>query len=203
MAAALPEEATVNDDQLENPVLGYVVITVALLVGMLSATVFGQSPASEKAALAKATRTASAPSQGSDSPTADSPAAVSQAHKPAAVTLPAARTLTSSEPLTMSATIGARRWILGVRSKATSTGCVITSVVPGSPAARSGLTVGDRILTVNGTQVGWLADRLTSLHHQIDASPRRVIPLLVQRSGSGKVHVYRVRLTTLSETLGH
>lgn len=187
-----------NDDQLENPVLGYVVITVALLVGMLSATVFGQSPASEKAALAKATRTANALSQGSSSP-----AAVSQVRRPAAKPLTAPEPLTTSGPLTTSETMGTRRWILGVRSKATSTGCVITSVIPGSPAARSGLTVGDRILTVNGTQVGWLADRLTSLHRQIDASPRRVIPLLVQRNGSGKVSVYRVRLTTLSETLGH
>nr|WP_286177396.1 PDZ domain-containing protein [Rhodopirellula sp. JC639] len=97
----------------------------------------------------------------------------------------------------------ARRWILGVRCKPTTAGCVVTSVVPGSAAERAGLIAGDRILTVDGTQVGWHGDRLTPLHQAVDAAPSRRVRLLVQRAESGLIRPLPATLHTMLEALGH
>ncbi len=66
----------VNEDQLENPVLGYLVIAVALVVGMLSATVLGQGLEKSPAASAKTSSVASTiETQRGNPPVADQPSA--------------------------------------------------------------------------------------------------------------------------------
>jgi predicted metalloprotease with PDZ domain len=44
-------------------------------------------------------------------------------------------------------------WYLGVHGNYTSTGLYLTQVYPGTPAARVGLEVGDRIVAVNGHRI--------------------------------------------------
>ncbi|NND96168.1 MAG: PDZ domain-containing protein [Pirellulaceae bacterium] len=51
-------------------------------------------------------------------------------------------------------THGPGPWYLGVYGSYTSTGMLLTEVYPQTAAARAGLQVGDRILTVNGHQIG-------------------------------------------------
>ncbi|QDV43736.1 PDZ domain (Also known as DHR or GLGF) [Stieleria neptunia] len=45
-------------------------------------------------------------------------------------------------------------WYLGVYGSYSATGLLLTQVYPGTAAARVGLEVGDRIITVNGHQIG-------------------------------------------------
>jgi S1-C subfamily serine protease len=73
-------------------------------------------------------------------------------------------------------------WRLGVWARNTDTGVVITRVVPGSAAASHGLEEGDRIVAVNGYQIGWLRDRLYPLGEELQrrAGRRGFVSLLVQ-----------------------
>lgn len=175
-----------NEDQLENPVLGYVVIAAALVVGMLSATVFGQSPKPN------------AFTQRGPDPV------VNQSKRSDAPPLPAAsKKIQEQPPGECEPKKAVRRWILGVRSRPSNTGCLITSVVPRSPAERAGLAAGDRILAVNGRQVGWLEGQLHPLHQAIDAASKRTGHLLVQRGSSGSVQAISIRMSTIAESLGH
>lgn len=186
-----------NEDQLENPVLGYVVIAVALVVGMLSATVFGQGPDHTPVVLPKTNVIADTveTAQGNHR-VADKSGATKHA-------TPVNRDGIGPRQDQRRRDDAARRWILGVRSTPTAAGCVITAVLPGSAAERCGLSVGDRILTVNGHQVGLLGDRLIRLDRAIDLAPSRQTWLLVQRGGSGMVQPLRATLQTLFECLGH
>ncbi|QEG00690.1 zinc metallopeptidase RseP [Stieleria maiorica] len=195
-----------NEDQLENPVLGYVVIAVALVVGMLSATVFGQGaeeplpnrPQACQVRLAGEGKTGDHGTGDGDSATSDQDAANSRTPGANSASI-SRRESASHEPLSSAA----RRWILGVRCKPTTAGCVVTSVVPGSAAERVGLIAGDRILTVDGTQVGWHGDRLNPLHQAVDEAPTRRVRLLVQRAESGLIRPLHATLQTMLETLGH
>ena len=159
--------------ELENPLLGYVVIAVALVVGMISATVFGQgSPASP------ADRTIKLPCDATIEST-PSPNLLGQ-------------------PQTES-----RRWVLGVRRIMTSSGCVVSEVIPGSAAARAALCPGDRIIAVNGVQVGHVGLERRSLFKAIDRSPSSSALLLVQRKATGLIQNIPVQLQTPWETMGH
>jgi hypothetical protein len=75
-----------------------------------------------------------------------------------------------------------RRWLLGVFAYNTDTGIVITRVVPRSAAARVGLEPGDRIVSVDGYQVGWVQDHLYPLGEELQrqAGRRGRVLLLVQ-----------------------
>ncbi|MCS7470268.1 PDZ domain-containing protein [Stieleria sp. ICT_E10.1] len=187
----------VIDDQLENPVLGYVVIAVAVVVGMLSATVFGQGPGQTTVAHPKTcVITDTVEIHEGDHRVADK----SGATRPSTpVNRPG--TFSPRDPRRRDETV--RRWILGVRSTPTAAGCVVTAVLPGSAAERCGLAVGDRILTVGGQQVGLLGDRLIRLDQAIDSASSRQTCLLVQRGGSGMVQPLTPILQTLYECLGH
>ena len=177
-----------DKDQLENPVLGYVVIAAALVAGMLSATVFGESPGASKSRN-----------------TGTIPAIVDDGLSPAPTTRAedARKLQPAAEPEIVESDFSARRWILGVRSRSTSAGCVITSVVEFSAAEQAGFSVGDVIIAVDGNQVGWVGGSHRPLHDLIDAARSRHARVLVQRSGSGVIETRRVRLRTMGECLGH
>lgn len=168
-----------DEDQLENPVLGYVVIAAALVVGMLSATVFGQTPASTERLPQTANSIASTESSRPTSASGD----------------------VAAEPTVRR--FAARCWILGVRSIPTFTGCVVTSVVPGSPAEQAGLVAGDRIMTINGRQVGWIGETLAPLDQAVDESPSRHVQILVQRVRSKSIRSLQASLASWDESLGH
>lgn len=174
-----------NEEPLENPVFGYVVMAVALLVSLLSATVFGQVPAN----LFPATHQVAPPDgSGQDSSKAD-PGAVDQKDRVSA-------NLNLDRPCS-------RRWILGVRATSTSTGCVVTAVIRGSSAEKAGLAIGDRVITVNGKQVGWIGRQHAPLHTAIDAVASGNSRLLIQPAKSGSIRSISVKLGTISESLGN
>ena len=88
------------------------------------------------------------------------------------------------------------RWWLGVYAYNTSTGVAITRVVPNSPAARAGLEPRDRIVTVEGFQVGYLHRRLYPLgpELQLRADPNGQVRLLVQNWHNGELTNMDVRM---------
>ena len=185
-----------DKDQLENPVLGYVVIAAALLAGMLSVTVFAESPMTELPGLVADVEVASDDGHQHDDVKHESPEPSSCLSDDEAV---GAAHVDAGEDEKHRP----RRWILGVRSTSTATGCVITSVIESSAAKQAGLAVGDRILAVDGKQVGWIGRKRVPLHRAVDSSPTRQLCLLVQRSGSGALQSLRLKLKTLPESLGH
>ncbi|NNJ24662.1 PDZ domain-containing protein [Alienimonas chondri] len=73
-------------------------------------------------------------------------------------------------------------YVLGVYAYNTSEGVTVTGVIPNSPAARTGLERGDRILTVDGFQIGYVQGRLYPLGREIRrrAGRRGEVTLLVQ-----------------------
>jgi hypothetical protein len=87
-------------------------------------------------------------------------------------------------------------WYLGVYGNYTSTGMLLTQVFPQTPAARVGLEVGDRIVTVSGRQIGDVnRSRLTiDRALQMYASPSGWVRLLVQDRRSGQLVNVDVRL---------
>jgi|GEM_PF-1728416 len=88
------------------------------------------------------------------------------------------------------------RWWLGVYAYNTTSGVVITRVTPGSPAARAGLEARDRIVTVEGFQIGFLHRRLYALgpELQLRADPNGQVRLLVQNWRNGELANMDVRL---------
>jgi hypothetical protein len=75
-----------------------------------------------------------------------------------------------------------RQWRLGIYAYNSDTGVVITRVLPDSAAGREGLEPGDRIVTVDGFQIGWVEDRLYPLGAELQrqAGRRGEVNLLVQ-----------------------
>ena len=173
-----------NGEPLENPVFGYVVISVALIVGLLSATVFSQPPLLGSGHEANLRHQSRATLSLRESPQRmeESRSNESDSHR------------SCSRP---------RRWILGIRSTPTSAGCVITAVIQGSAAEKAGLTVGDRVITVDGEQVGWIGRQLVPIHRAVDAALSGKSRLLIQNSVSGSFRSIPIRLQTVEETLGH
>ena len=88
------------------------------------------------------------------------------------------------------------RWWLGVYAYNTSTGVVVTRVVPNSPAARAGLEPRDQIVTVEGFQVGYMHRRLYPLgpELQLRADPNGQVRLLVQNWRNGELTNMDARL---------
>ena len=88
------------------------------------------------------------------------------------------------------------RWWLGVYVYNTPAGVVITRVVPNSPAHRAGLEPRDRIVTVGGSQVGYLHRRLYALGPELQqrADPNGRVLLLVQNWRNGELTNMDVRL---------
>jgi len=87
-------------------------------------------------------------------------------------------------------------WHLGVFGHYTTTGHLLTQVFPNTPASRAGLEPGDRIITVNGFQVGDVLDRQYPIDFLIQrhASPSGFVRLLVQNRRTLRLHNLDVRL---------
>ena len=74
------------------------------------------------------------------------------------------------------------RWRFGVYAYNTETGIVVTGVERGSAAWRLNMEPGDRVVGVNGFQVGWVQNRLYpfAAELQLRADNRGVVTLLLQ-----------------------
>jgi hypothetical protein len=88
------------------------------------------------------------------------------------------------------------QWKLGVYAYNTDTGVVVTRVVPGSAAARQGLERGDRIVTVDGFQVGYVGRHLYPLGYELQrqAGSRGNVTLLIQNVRTDELLNRNVRL---------
>ena len=158
-------------ENFENPTLGYVVIAVALAVGMLAANAVGQSTRENQSA-GEQTRNAEQVGRLIPPPTSH---------------------------------VAGRRWVLGVRAAATDTGYLVQDVEHGSAASHFGLEVGDRIVTVNGVQVGKIDRRLVRLSDQLEhqGGESGKVMLLVQDRRNGRLVAHRVELRHPIQLLGH
>jgi len=88
------------------------------------------------------------------------------------------------------------RWRFGVFAYNTNTGIVVTRVVPGSAASRLQMEPGDRIVTVNGFQIGWIQDRLYpfAAELQLQADRRGRVTLLLQNVRNNQLLARDVQL---------
>ncbi|MCA8999579.1 MAG: YbaY family lipoprotein [Planctomycetaceae bacterium] len=77
-----------------------------------------------------------------------------------------------------------RKWRLGVYSKDTDTGVTIAEVMRGSAADRAGLEVNDRIIAINGYQVGYVNGQLydCSTEFERNADSDGWVTMLVQNN---------------------
>ena len=152
----------------ETPLLGYVVVSIALIIGTVAATAFGQSPRDFAAAQEE------------------------------------------QEQLTKHSFVPAvdalrRRWILGVQADATATGYLIRQVQPRSAASRIGLEPGDRIIAVDGLQVGLIGHRLQRLGAMLErqGGADGHVCLLLQNRRNGRLVALSVQLRHPLQHLGH
>lgn len=90
------------------------------------------------------------------------------------------------------------RWQLGVHAYNTRSGVVLTQVVRGSAAFQAGLERGDRIVTVNGYQVGIVDDRLFYLGEELQrrADRRGRVLLLVENVRNSELINIDVQMTS-------
>ena len=98
-----------------------------------------------------------------------------------------------------------RRWVLGVRADATDTGYLIRTVEHASAAKQYGLEVGDRIIAVDGKQIGRIGDQVVRLGDQLESSggqDGRVL-LLIQDRRNDRLVPLRVTLRHPHRHLGH
>ncbi len=88
-------------------------------------------------------------------------------------------------------------WFLGVFGRYTTTGHLLTRVYPNTPASRAGLEPGDRIVTVNGQQIGEVLNRQYPIDTLLQRHATRdgFVRLLVQDQRSGRLVNVDVRLT--------
>lgn len=80
-------------------------------------------------------------------------------------------------------------WYLGVYGNYSATGMLLTQVFPQTPAARVGLEVGDRIVTVSGRQIGVVNRSRLTIDRALQSyvNPGGWVRLLVQDRRSGKL----------------
>lgn len=98
-----------------------------------------------------------------------------------------------------------RRWILGVQADATETGYLIRHVEPNGAARQVGLEPGDRIVTIDGIQIGLIGHRSVRLSDTLERQGGHDgrVRLLVQNRRSGRLVSLRVRLLHPNQHLGH
>ncbi|QDT13806.1 PDZ domain-containing protein [Planctomycetes bacterium K23_9] len=176
-------------NEVEKPVLGYVVIAVALLTGLVTANAFGQ--------------------QDGEIDNVKAPAVSASVSTPSVVSTPAISTPVAGTAVAGSASNVAskrhRRWILGVRSHATQTGCLVEYVQLSSAAQKLGLEIGDRIVAVDGKQVGYIGGRLVSLARTLEqgGSYDGRVRILVQNRRNGRLVSMNANLRSPIAHLGH
>ena len=153
---------------IEKPVIGYIVVTCALLAGMIAATALGQTGS-----------------------------------KPRITPAPVAPKIVPREG--EARIVPHRRWILGVRADATDSGYLVRSVEFDSAASRIGLEPGDRIVAIDGQQIGFLGSRLIKLSSTLEAKGGRTgrVLLLVQDRRNMRLVTLKAQLRTPLEHLGH
>jgi uncharacterized lipoprotein YbaY len=85
---------------------------------------------------------------------------------------------------------------MGVRGLNRETGVEITEVIPGSPAARAGLSPGDKIITVEGYQVGYVGQRLFDLNEECNrrVGTNGIVRMTVRQRSTGQDANYEVPL---------
>lgn len=156
-----------KNNEIERPVLGYVVIAVAVLTGMITASAFGQHDEESVAANVNVSEVKS---------NLDG-------------------VMTSSH----------RRWVLGVGADATQTGYLIQHVEESSAAANAGLETGDRIVAINGKQVGYVDAGLVSLAKTLDqvGGSNGRVEILIQNRRNRRLVSLQVVLRSPFATLGH
>lgn len=98
-----------------------------------------------------------------------------------------------------------RRWILGVHADVTESGYLIRHVEHHSAASRIGLEPGDRIVTINGVQIGLIGHRTIQL---IDTLEREGghdghVRLLIQNRRNSRLVSVKVQLRHPNQHLGH
>lgn len=94
-------------------------------------------------------------------------------------------------------------WTLGVRGDSTDTGFLVSQVTSGGPADRARIQPGDRIVTIDGYQVGILNERLHDLTTEINrrADSTGAVRLLIQDGQNGRLATVRVQLDDQSQRL--
>ena len=69
-------------------------------------------------------------------------------------------------------------WLGVMSSDATAGGASVESVIPNGPAARAGLTAGDRITSLGGRTISSSSDLLAALRH---FSPEELVKITIVR----------------------
>ena len=98
-----------------------------------------------------------------------------------------------------------RKWVLGVRADATDTGYLVRNVEHSSAAQRHGLEVGDRIVAINGTQIGQIGKDVIRLGDQLEREGERNgrVLLLIQDRRNNRLVPVQVTLRHPTRQLGH
>ncbi|WP_437185496.1 YbaY family lipoprotein [Planctomicrobium sp. SH668] len=99
--------------------------------------------------------------------------------------------------------LGLKKWRLGIMSKDTDTGVQIHTLVNGGAAQRAGLEPNDRVISVNGYQVGYVNGQLFDCATEFDRSADQNgwVTLLVQNSRDRSLVNVPVQLDSRLATL--
>ena len=97
----------------------------------------------------------------------------------------------------------AQRWRLGIYPEDTDTGVVVKEIVRGSAAERAGLEVNDRIISVQGYQVGYVNGVVFDIGQEMErhADTQGWVRILVQDNRNGRLMNLPVQLDGRSEAI--
>ena len=98
-----------------------------------------------------------------------------------------------------------RRWVLGVRADATDTGYLIQRVESSSAASRIGLESGDRIVAVDGQQIGFVGNKHVQLSRTLQqmGGENGHVQLLIQNRRNDRLVSISTMLRAPLQHLGH
>ena len=98
-----------------------------------------------------------------------------------------------------------RRWVLGVRADATDTGYLVQKVESSSAASRIGLESGDRIVAVDGQQIGFVGNKHVLLSRTLQqmGGESGHVQLLIQNRRNNRLVSISAMLRAPLQHLGH
>ena len=98
-----------------------------------------------------------------------------------------------------------RRWVLGVRADATDTGYLVQKVESSSAASRIGLESGDRIVAVDGQQIGFVGNKHVLLSRTLQqmGGESGHVQLLIQNRRNDRLVSISTMLRAPLQHLGH